>query len=139
MNRNHKTCGIEYKSKGMNSMNNNYEHEEECHEEKVEKEQYGPNEGCNIIKQEPKVTIYELRNIQEIKDAFVHHIPHNPVIFHICEEEEEKKEQLLQHLYGACYVENIQPQAVAENILLVDKNCKAPKIKRFHQNEKPFE
>lgn len=116
-------------------MNNNFEQEEDFQEEQIEKIQYGPNEGCNIIKQEPKVTIYEIRNIKEIKDAFVHHIPHNPVIFHICEEEEEKKERLLQHLYGACYAENIQPQAVAENILLVDKKCKPPKIKYFHQRK----
>lgn len=124
----------------MKSMNNNYEQEEEeCREEKTEKNQYSSNEGNNIIKQEPKVTIYELRNIQEIKDAFVHHIPRNPVIFHICEEEEEKKERLLQHLYGVCYAENIQPQAVAENILLVDKKCKVPKIKRLHQRKRDSE
>lgn len=84
-----------------------------------------PNIMPVIVNSSNKVVICKINNIEEVKSALVHILPHRVLILQICMEYGKEREQIINCIHETCYKRNIQPEQVNEHTWVIDDNYKA--------------
>lgn len=106
-------------------MNNNYEQEENydvtntighCDSHTA------PNIMPVIVNSSNKVVICKINNIEEVKSALLHILPHRILILQICTEYGKEREQIIHAIHEMCYERNIQPEQLNEHTWVMDDN-----------------
>ena len=112
----------------MKPMNNNYEKEENYNVTNTIGQfdsHTAPNSMPVIVNSSSRVVICKVNNLEEVKSALLHILPHRILILHICTEYGKEREQIMNAIHETCYERNIQPEQADEHTWIMDDNYKA--------------